>query len=93
MMRAYFKNRFAIALDNKSQPVTLLGHERDGDVFVFYLEVSNVKKWREILVRNDVLMEVFDDQSNLVHVTARGKIRSMRLTKSNSSEKLTFDLK
>jgi hypothetical protein len=93
MVSTYLKDHFRITLDNKPQKVNYLGHERDGEAFVFYIEVSNVKKWKTIQVFNNIITETHEDQSNLVHVTARGTVRSLRLTRNAPSDKLTFDLK
>jgi hypothetical protein len=93
MMNEYLKDHFKITLDNKVQKTSYLGHERDGEAFVFYVEVPNIKKWKEIVVTNDIIMEMYDDQSNLVHVTVRGKVKSLRLTPSARADKLTFDIK
>lgn len=90
MMGGYLKEQFAISLDGKKQKLNYLGHERDGEAFVFYIEVSQVEKWDRIRVVNNMLMELYDDQSHLVHVTSAGKVRSLRLTKSNSSGELSF---
>lgn len=91
MMSAYITEHYKISLDNKIQRPHYLGHERDGDAFVFYIEVTGVKKWKTITITNDVLHEMFDDQSNMVHVTVRGQIKSLRLTKAAPQDKLTFD--
>lgn len=93
LMTGYVSDQISIALDKKSQKLNYLGHERDGEAFVFYMEVRNVKKWKEIQVRNTILIETHQDQSNLVHVTVRGKIKSMRLVKSNPVDKLSFDIR
>jgi hypothetical protein len=90
MMDTYLNERFAVSVEGKKQPLNYLGHERDGEAFVFYIEISKVKKWNRIRVANTIMMELYDDQSHLVHITVSGKIRSMRLTKSNSSSELTF---
>jgi len=91
MMSEYLKNHFKISLENKPQTVKYLGHEIEGEAFIFYMEVSNVKKLKRILVQNDILMETHNDQSNLVHVTVGDKIRSLRLTSEKSIDNLTFD--
>jgi hypothetical protein len=93
MMTEYLKNHLKISLEGKPQKVTYLGHEIEGEAFIFYIEVSNVKKLKTISVLNDILMEIHNDQSNLVHVTVRGTVRSLRLTAEKSSDKLTFDSK
>jgi hypothetical protein len=86
----YIKEHFKIWLDNKPQKIGYLGHERESDAFIFYIQVSSVKKWKTIQVQNDIIMEMHDDQSNLVHVTVRDKVLSLRLTKSTPVDKLTF---
>lgn len=88
----YVKDHFRITLDNKVQKIVYLGHERESDAFIFYIEVTNVKKWKTIQVFNDLFTETHDDQSNLVHVTVRDKVRSLRLTRNTPLDKLTFDL-
>jgi hypothetical protein len=93
MVSAYLKDHFRISLDSKPQKIAYLGHEREGEAFIFYIEVSNVKKWKTIQIFNDIITETNEDQSNLVHVTARGNVRSLRLTRNTPSDKLTFDIK
>ena len=93
MMTEYLKNHLKISLEGKPQNVKYLGHEMEGEAFIFYIEVSNVKKLKTISVLNDILMEIHNDQSNLVHVTVRGTVRSLRLTVEKSSDKLTFESK
>lgn len=93
MMKDYLARHFKVTLDNKPQTITYLGHEREGDAFIFYIEVAKVKKWKTIQVQNDIITEIFEDQSNLVHVTVRGEVHSLRLTKNNPTDKLTFNIK
>ena len=87
----YLKSHFKISLDGKAQKITYLGHEQEDPALIFYIEVPNVKKWKTIQVQNDIIMEVHTDQSNLVHVTVKEKIRSLRLTKNTPADNLTFD--
>ena len=93
MTEEYITGHFKLSLDGKPQKIHYLGHEEDGEALIFYIEVSNVKKWKTIEITNDIIMEMFEDQSNLVHVTVRGTVRSLRLTKETPRNTLTFDLK
>jgi hypothetical protein len=90
MMRDYFNEKLIVSLDNRKHPLNYLGHERDGDVFIFYIEVPKVKKWKTIVVTNSVLTEIFEDQSNLVHVTRGEVVKSLRLNKDNPAGTLSF---
>jgi hypothetical protein len=91
MMDNYLKKHFKIMLDNKSVATKYLGHEQEGDAFIFYVEVGNVKKWKTINVQNSIITDTFDDQSNLVHVTVGEKVRSLRLTKNHPADNLVFE--
>jgi hypothetical protein len=90
LVSAYLKEHLIISLDSKLQNTKYLGYEIEDLALVCYIQVSNVKKWSNIEVRNDIIMETHDDQSNLVHVTVKGKVLSMRLTKGKPVGKLTF---
>lgn len=91
MVSDYLKDHFKITLDGKTQQTNYLGHEQEDLALIFYIEVPNVKKWKTIQIQNDIIMETHADQSNLVHVTMREKVRSLRLTKNKPTDKLTFD--
>ena len=40
MMSAYLSSHFKISLDNKPQTIKYLGHEQEGDAFIFFIEVA-----------------------------------------------------
>ena len=87
----YLKDHFRIKLDGKMQTMKLLGHEAEDAALVCYMEIENVKKFKTIEVFNDVITEVHDDQSNLVHVTYNGPIKSARLMRERPFEIFTFE--
>lgn len=93
IVKEYLKKHFKINVDNKSVETNYLGHEEEGDAFIFYIEVTKVKKFKTIQVQNSLITETHDDQSNIVHVTVRDKVKSLRLTKGNAVDKLSFDIK
>jgi hypothetical protein len=93
LMQEYLKTRFQISLDGKPQLVKYLGHERDHEAFIFYVEVDKVKKWKSIQVQNSIITEIYDDQSNLVHVTLAETVHSLRLTRAKPTDIITFETK
>ena len=93
MIKEYLNKNFKITLDGKPQSALYLGHERDGEAFIFYIEVSKIKKFRTIEVENAVITETHEDQNNLVNITVKDVVRSLRLTRSNASVIVTFDSK
>jgi hypothetical protein len=93
LVKEYLQTHFKISLDGKPQSIFYLGHEVEGDAMLCYLQVKNVKRWKTIEAFNSVITELYDDQSNLVHVTVRNEVKSLRLMRDTPSGKLTFDLK
>ena len=91
LCRDYLKEHFRISLDNTMQKTNYLGHERESEAFVFYIEVKNVKEWKSITIHNDIIMATHHDQSNLVHVYVNDTVKSLRLTRNTPADKLSFD--
>lgn len=86
LLSEYLKDHFKIKLDGKLQKMKLLGHEVEDVAIVCYIEIENVKKIKAIEVFNDIITETFDDQSNLVHVTFQGPVKSVRLMRDKPLE-------
>lgn len=91
LVRDYLTKHFKISLDKKIQKISYLGHEREGEALIFYIEGKDVQKWRTIGIHNDIIMATYDDQSNLVHVYIGDKVKSLRLTRNTPADQLTFD--
>jgi hypothetical protein len=91
LVGAYVTSHLTLYLDNKEQPTRYLGEEVEGDVIVAYIQVAGVKSWKTISVRNDLIMHLYDDQSNIVHVTVADRVRSLRLTPDEPRGTLTFN--
>ncbi len=91
LAKVYILKRLSVSLDGKPQKLNYLGSEFDGEALVFYIQVTQVKKWNSITIMNKVILETYDDQSNLVHVAVKGKTKSLRLMRNNPSGTITFD--
>lgn len=93
LISEYVIKHFSVKLDGKIQKLNFLGFEREDPAVICYIEIVNVKKFKTIDVKNEVIMETHDDQSNLIHVTYKGPVKSLRLMRSKSSDVLTFESK
>ena len=93
LVSRYLLKHMKIKVDGKPQYLKYLGHEVDGLVLVCYMEIPNIKKLKTVEPMNDVIMEIHPDQSNLVHVTYQGKIKSLRLVRDKSADVLNFENK
>lgn len=93
LISGYLQQHFKILIKGKEQKMKYLGHEVEDEAILCYVQISAVKKIETIEVFNNIITEVHDDQSNLVHVTQRGIVKSLRLMNDNPSGKLTFETK
>lgn len=93
LVSEYLKDHFRIKLDGKLQKMKLLGHEVEDVAIICYIEIENVKKIKAIEVFNDMMTEIFDNQSNLIHVAVNGPVKSARLVHDKPMEEFKFDSK
>lgn len=91
LARQYLKGHFSVSLDGQVQSMRYLGHEREAEAFIFYIEVTDVRPWKTIAIHNDIIMSTYDDQSNIIHVFRNDDVKSLRLTRNTPADKLTFE--
>ncbi len=91
LVSEYLRTHLRVIVDGKAARINYLAHEIDDLTLVCYLEIESVRKLKSIEVTNSVIQETHDDQSNLVHVTYGGPVKSMRLTRNKPSGKLDFE--
>lgn len=74
---AYVMARFAI-LDEQQQPLPLnaVGYELDGKFFWVYAETP-IPTSNKLVVRHDVLRDIWSEQSNLLNIEGKGQIKSL----------------
>ncbi len=87
----YVAKHLNVKLDGKLQKLTFIAMENEDPALICYIEIENVKKFKTIEVRNNIIQEIHDDQSNLVHVAYNGTSKSMRLTSSNPVGAVVFE--
>ncbi len=91
LVSAYINDHFKIKLDGKPQKLNYLGHEIEDAAIICYIEIEKVKKFKILEVLNDIIQETHEDQSNLVHVSYQGPVKSLRLTRDKPVDILTFE--
>lgn len=82
----YLTNHLKFKLDNKPAKIHYLGHEIEDLAIICYIEIESVKKFKMLEVYNSVIQEIHNDQSNLVHITYKGPVKSFRLVKEKPSD-------
>ena len=93
LVSSYLNDHLKIRLDGKPAKIKYLAHEIEDVAIICYLEIEGVKKIKQIEITNHVIQETHEDQSNLVHVTYKGPVKSLRLMRDKPTDVLIFDQK
>lgn len=92
-MEAYLREHFKIKVNGQAVNYNFLGKEPSEDYQAAwcYVEVENVTELKEIEIVNDLLMEVFDDQKNVIQLIGPNKKKGvLLLQKGRTKEKVKF---
>ncbi len=89
-INVYLAQKLKIEINGKPIKYTFLGKQYDNDIMLCYLEIEGINSFDEITIENKVLMEVFEEQQNIIHVK-KGKTRkSLILERENDRGLLNF---
>jgi hypothetical protein len=86
LVSKYLEKHFLVKIDGKPAKIKYIAHETEDAAIICYLEIENVKKLKALEVTDDVIQETHSDQSNLVHITYKGPVKSYRLIKEKPTE-------
>ncbi|WP_405207901.1 DUF6702 family protein [Aquimarina sp. LLG6339-5] len=89
-LTTYLKQKLSIIVNGEEVFFNFIGKEYDNDLVLCYLEVENVESLKTIVVSNQVLMDFFDDQQNIIHVKKQKKRKSLILEKEKDQGMLKF---
>ncbi|KJJ38439.1 DUF6702 family protein [Aequorivita vladivostokensis] len=90
-VQKYILQKLNIKVNGKPVQLNYIGKEYDLDMLVAYIEVTNVPNLKSIEIENKVLMEMFPEQQNIIHLKTTNSRKSLMLDKDESSGKLKFD--
>lgn len=90
IIRDYLVEHLQITVNGKAVAPNFLGYEREELALWCYLEVEDVADVQQIKVRSSILVEAFDDQTNIVHIKYLDTIKSMKLAKDYLQDQVEF---
>ena len=90
LIARYLDNRLEWTVNGAPRTAKYIGREYEDDATWCYLEILDIPEFRSISIGNVILMERFEDQSNLVHISYQGRTQSLLLTPTKSTGSLNF---
>lgn len=91
LLKAYILKKLKIEINGEEATLNYLGIEYDTDVVKAYIEVADVKTCNSIGVENKILMDMFEEQQNIVHIKVGNSKRSLILELENPNGLLKFN--
>ncbi len=89
-LKKYFDQKLKIKVNNKEVSFSFLGKEYEDDLIICYLEINNISSFQNIEISNEVLMDLFEEQQNIVHVRKNDQRKSLILESGKSNGLLNF---
>ncbi|MCM4153808.1 hypothetical protein DHD05_19625 [Arenibacter sp. N53] len=88
----YLNSKFAIEIDSKNVVYNFLGKKYENDILIIYLEIPkiNIDTVAMVTVQNEVLMDMFEEQKNVVHFKLKGQKKSFVLIRENNKGMLNL---
>lgn len=88
--KKYLNEHLSIVVNGKDLGYKYIGKEYDGDVVRFYLEINDIKELKSIEVTNNILIQEFEDQKNIVKIKVKNFNKTFYLTKASDKGFLKF---
>lgn len=90
-VQKYILQKLKIKVNGQPVQLNFIGKEYDVDMLVAYIEVTNVPNLKTIEIENKVLMEMFPEQQNIIHLKTTNSRRSLILDRDEPGGRLKFD--
>lgn len=91
ILKDYVFQKLKITVNDAPATLNYIGKEYDIDVVKMYIEIPNVPKLNSIEIENKILLDMFAEQQNIIHVKNNGERRSLILENENPKGLLNFN--
>lgn len=88
LVSKYMAAHLQLTANGKAVKLNYLGFENDSEAIIIYIETEKIKNLKIAEATCTVLYDLFDDQTNIFHVTAKGNRKSSKL--SYPDKKIVF---
>ncbi len=89
-LRKYLLQKIKIKVNGKPVVLNYIGKEYDIDIAKIYFEIENISELQSIEIENKVLIDMFSEQQNIIHLKTPDSRRSLILDKENPKGVLNF---
>lgn len=87
----YVKENVSFKIDGKKHRFDYVGYEVEQDLTYIYVEIPHVAEMHQITVKNPLLTNVFENQSNIVHINYHKEQKSLLLNAHKKEDSAKFE--
>lgn len=92
LIEKYVLSHFSYVTPQKqTKPVRYVGHEVEADANWLYLEMPFAEAFRGGILKQNILMELFDDQVNMVNVQYQGQKKTFVFRKNQPVQPISLE--
>lgn len=89
-LKTYILQKLKIKVNGKAVQINYLGREYNTDMVVAYIEATGIPNLKTLEVENKVLMEMFSEQQNIIHLKTPDSRKSLILDSDTPHGKFDF---
>jgi len=90
MLEKYLLEHFTVKVNGEDIALNYLGAEIEDDAMYSYIDITGVRKLKSIEIKNTILTEMYEAQTNIVHILVNKKTRSLKLDKTNPNDIIQY---
>jgi len=90
LINNYIIPKLKVKINNVDKTYTYLGKEYEDEVVFVYLEIENIEVINSIEIINNILMERFPNQKNIIKLNINGVKKTFLLTNKKYKDLLKF---
>ncbi len=91
LVKKYIAGHLQIMTNGKIAPLTYIGFEKANEIVNVYMESTDkIMTLKRIDVDSNVLYDLFNDQSDIVHITVNGKRQSTKIDNPDRKVSITY---
>ena len=90
LLQDYLQQHLRVQVDGKPVAFRFLGYELEEDATWCFLEAVKINQVKRLEVKNDILFAEHPTQTNMLHVTVKGRRQSTKLDNPQSQASFRF---
>lgn len=90
LLQDYLQQHLQVQVDGKPVAFRFLGYEIEEDATWCFLEAVKINQVKRLEVKNDILFAQHPTQTNMLHVTVKGRRQSTKLDNPQSQASFRF---